>query len=265
MGKTFYTGSLTPNSSGSSGGTSIYSGGTLKTKIAIDEETLSVVQAKQGVVSSSNENLNITYSNIPTIQDGTYEFTASSAVIQYDLDLTSDGTPGGSNKAAACSTYESGHPAYYAFDNSSATTWGPSDGKPNEWVMLYDPNGIQIKTISWLNGSYSEIFPITLIQGSNDNINFTTIYTYDLGQDPVTDLAVNADITYKYIRFFFPQPGNYGKFTLTGMTVEGVTWSLDGNIVNLADYGITYIGNAVEEDVITLTINTVDTLTVKNA
>lgn len=252
--------SLTSGSS--SGGTSIYDDGILKEDIAIDKKTLSITDSQIGKVSHSNTDSVVRYIGGTSLQNGTYEFVASASVSQYTLDLSSDGTMGGDSKAAACSTFESGHPAYYAFDNSSETTWGPSSGSPNEWVTLYDPDGIQIKTISWLNGSYSEIFPITLIQGSDDNVNFTTIYTYDLGQDPVTDLAVNANAAYKYIRFYFPQAGNYGKFTLTSMVVDSISWSLNGNEINLADYGIEYNGSVLNGETITLIVEDAGVLAV---
>lgn len=238
----------------SSDATSIYYDGNLVEDVALDGDTLIITNSQVGSVSSSNPDLIVEYTGAEGIQSDTYEFVATASTAQYSLDLSSNGTMGGSTKAAACSTNEGGHDAYMAFDNSSSTTWGPSNANPNEWVTLYDPAGIQIKTVSWLNGSYSEIFPITLIQGSNDNSEFTTIYTYNLGQDPVTDLEVNADTAYKYIRFYFPQPGNYGKFTLTSMVVDNISWSLGGNTVDLADYGITCSGEVSTGDTITLVL-----------
>ena len=239
---------------GSSDATSIYYDGNLLEDVTLDEDTLIITNSQVGSVSSSNPDLIVEYIGAEGIQSDTYEFVATASTAQYSLDLSANGTMGGSTKAAACSTNEGGHDAYMAFDNSSSTTWGPSNANPNEWVTLYDPAGIQIKTVSWLNGSYSEIFPITLIQGSNDNSEFTTIYTYDLGQDPVTDLEVDADTAYKYIRFYFPQPGNYGKFTLTSMVVDTISWSLGGETVDLADYGITCSGEVSTGDTITLVL-----------
>lgn len=171
---------------------------------------------------------------------------------EFPLNLTSNGTIGGTTPACSGSSFETGYPYYYAFKGGPSTTsvtdlWGPSSSSDNQYLLLYIPDGIVINSLEWTNGGIqSEMFPTLIVKGSNDNRFFDILTTYNC-KNPTIDSTSFANHTkYKYYRFEFPTGANYGKFAFisigtkenheelnigTGLKVEDNNLRVDGSIM----------------------------------
>lgn len=114
-------------------------------------------------------------------------------------ELTDYGTIGGNEYGAVASgTYGSSY-AWKAF-NIAMTGWGAN---VPAWVMFYSPKPVYISyiEIGTLRNMLGGTGVPTQIQGSNDNVNFYTLYRIASGGSNFT-VQINAKKAYKYIRFY---------------------------------------------------------------
>lgn len=143
---------------------------------------------------------------------------------EFPLNLTTNGTLGGSTPACTGSSYENGHPYYYAFKGASSSTatqqlWGPSSGTENQYLILDCVTPISLQSFRWTNGGNNqERFPVIVFKGSNDNSDYTTLGTYNT-QNPTDDSVTIENYTpYRYYRFDFPEAASWGKIGFISMT-----------------------------------------------
>lgn len=148
--------------------------------------------------------------------------------VDYALDLTANGTVGGTSKAARAESHESGHDAYKAFSghnpsDATSTLWGPSSRKADSWVELYVPEGIIPASAAWTYGSTQEILPAVELLASNNGQNYTSLGSVE-GISTVTgSMTFNTTDSYKYLRFKFRDAcvsSAWGKFGLTSLKVK---------------------------------------------
>lgn len=143
---------------------------------------------------------------------------------EFPLNLTTNGTLGGSTPACTGSSYENGHPYYYAFKGASSSTavqelWGPSSGTGNQYLILDCVTPISLQSFRWTNGGDNqERFPVIVFKGSNDNSDYITLGTYNT-QNPTDDSVTIENYTpYRYYRFDFPEAASWGKIGFISMT-----------------------------------------------
>ena len=143
---------------------------------------------------------------------------------QFTLNLTANGTLGGSTPACTGSTYETGHPYYYAFKGATSSTptselWGPSSAADNQYLILDCVTPIALQSFRWTNGGNSqERFPTIVFKGSNDNSNYTTLGTYNTQNSTDDSVTIENYTPYRYYRFDFPQAASWGKIGFISMS-----------------------------------------------
>lgn len=143
---------------------------------------------------------------------------------QFTLNLTGNGTLGGSTPACTGSSYEGGHPYYYAFKGATSSTptselWGPSSRAGNEYLILDCVTPIALQSFRWTNGGNSqERFPVMVFKGSNDNSNYTTLGTYNTQNATDDSVTIENSTPYRYYRFEFPQAASFGKIGFISMS-----------------------------------------------
>lgn len=148
--------------------------------------------------------------------------------IDYELDLTANGTVGSTSKAARAESNESRHDAYMAFSGHNpsdgiSTLWGPSSRKANSWVELYVPEGIIPVSAAWTYGSTGEILPAVELLASNDGSSYTSLGSVTGVSTVTASMTFNTTDSYKYLRFKFKDAcvsSAWGKFGLTSLKVK---------------------------------------------
>lgn len=197
-----------------------------KNEVQTQITTLPATISSLGVVKPDGTTITITDDGTISAVGGgdTVESTTLQQETQFTLNLTSNGTLGGSTPACTGSTFETGHPYYYAFKGATSSTptrelWGPSSGTGNQYLILDCVTPIPLQSFRWTNGGNSqERFPVIVFKGSNDNSNYTTLGTYNT-QNPTDDSVTIENYTpYRYYRFDFPEAANYGKLGFISMS-----------------------------------------------
>lgn len=165
----------------------------------------------------------------------------------FPLNLTSNGTLGGSTPSCSGSTYESNpdHPYYYAFKGATSSTpsselWGPGSGAAGQYLILDCVTPIVLQSFRWTNGGTdAERFPVIVFKGSNDNSNYTTLATYNTQNATDDSVTINNTTAYRYYKFEFPEAANWGKLGFISIT------GADGyDILNIGD-GLEVTNNTV--------------------
>lgn len=178
----------------------------------IDDSTTSSTSTWSS--SKINSEINTVANQNTTLQQGT----------QFTLNLTGNGTLGGSTPACTGSSYETGHPYYYAFKGATSSTptkelWGPSSKAENQYIILDCVTPIPLQSFRWTNGGNNdERFPTIVFKGSNDNSNYTTLGTYQTQNATDDSVTIENYTPYRYYRFDFPQPANWGKIGFISMS-----------------------------------------------
>lgn len=227
--------------------------------ISIDREVFKQVSL---VVDNSTIKVNESgelYADIPTPEPSG---TTIRKEIPFPLNLTSNGTLGGSTPSCTGSSYETDpeHPYYYAFKGATTSTpsselWGPSSGTGNQYLILDCVTPIALQSFRWTNGGTdAERFPVIVFKGSNDNSTYTTLATYET-QDATDDsVTINNTTPYRYYKFEFPEAANWGKLGFISITGGG-----GYDILNIGD-GLEVTDNTLSVNTDTYSKNEVDTL-----
>ena len=183
--------------------------------LAVGEVGIEIDSNKTKIGNGTSPYTELPYSN----QDTTLQQET-----QFTLNLTGNGTLGGSTPACTGSTYETGHPYYYAFKGATSSTptkelWGPSSAADNQYLILDCVTPIALQSFRWTNGGNSqERFPTIVFKGSNDNSSYTTLGTYNT-QNPTDDSVTIENYTpYRYYRFDFPKSASWGKIGFISMS-----------------------------------------------
>ena len=126
--------------------------------------------------------------------------------------MTSDTTPAPS-VVAASTIYDTAHSAYFAFNGNVADSWCSKSGSGDGWVSMYNPHKVPIKKFILYTTTEGKAIdwnypPETVIlQGSNDNINYTNIQSYSTGWTSTSSVGnmecvVNSCGNFLYYRFY---------------------------------------------------------------
>lgn len=202
-----------------------------------DTNTMYVITDEEGgggsgVTYTAEAPLSISSDNVISIDTtdlgGTTLKKDASINVDYALDLTANGTVGGTSKAARAESNESKHDAYMAFSGHNpsdaiSTLWGPSSRKANSWVELYVPEGIIPASAAWTYGSTGEILPAVELLASNDGRSYTSLGSVTGVSTVTASMTFNTTDSYKYLRFKFRDAcvsSAWGKFGLTSLKVK---------------------------------------------
>lgn len=116
--------------------------------------------------------------------------------------MTSNTTPEGIVSASA---YDSGYPAWHAFDRDASTVWNERATKP-KWIDYEFDTSIPIARMYFkfynLDKNYLEDTAVELF-GSNDGVSYTSIKQIsnaDLTAEYTTDFPLTA--SYKHYRLY---------------------------------------------------------------
>lgn len=201
-----------------------------------DANTMYVITDEEGgggssVTYTAEAPLSISADNVISIDTtdlGGTTLKKDASINDYALDLTANGTVGGTSKAARAESNESNHDAYMAFSGHNpsdgiSTLWGPSSHKANSWVELYVPEGIIPVSAAWTYGSKSEILPAVELLASNDGSSYTSLGSVTGVSTVTASMTFNTTNSYKYLRFKFKDAcvsSAWGKFGLTSLKVK---------------------------------------------
>lgn len=158
------------------------------------------------ICSDESLNLNLNY--------GTKYWLKFGCVRDMNRWLEEDGTMGGANFACSASSAHEEDPAYYAFDGDTTTEercwWTGEVGQitPQNpaWITYYFPQAIvptQVKIYNELASPCN--IKNAVIQGSNDNSNWTDLYTITNSPDTtgyVNTCNIETNNSYKYFRVY---------------------------------------------------------------
>lgn len=99
------------------------------------------------------------------------------------------------------------YPLTGAVDSSTSTRW-QSAGEVNPWLMVVLPDLLTVKKIKMRVESHSTSWPpVTVLQGSNNGINWTNLLTVNGRQTAVTEYTLTQTGAYLYYRLYFSFPG----------------------------------------------------------
>lgn len=201
-----------------------------------DANTMYVITDEEGgggssVTYTAEAPLSISADNVISIDTtdlGGTTLKKDASINDYALDLTANGTVGGTSKAARAESNESNHDAYMAFSGHNpsdgiSTLWGPSSRKANSWVELYVPEGIIPVSAAWTYGSTGEILPAVELLASNDGSSYTSLGSVTGVSTVTASMTFNTTDSYKYLRFKFKDAcvsSAWGKFGLTSLKVK---------------------------------------------
>ena len=134
--------------------------------------------------------------------------------------LTSNGTMGGVNYACEASSVENDLYAYKAFDNNTATRWGSGSADVPDWLTFYSPYPLKVSEVYLDFYQTTERYISGEIQGSNDNVNWTTLTTFSNNSSQTLTLPISTNNKYRYIRFYGTSVtsngwGKVAKFNIT--------------------------------------------------
>lgn len=198
-----------------------------KNEVQTQISTLPATISSLGVVKPDGTTITITDDGtISAVGGGTPsdDSTTLQQGTQFTLNLTGNGTLGGSTPACTGSSYENGHPYYYAFKGATSSTptkelWGPSSAVGNQYLILDCVTPIALQSFRWTNGDNSqERFPVIVFKGSNDNSNYTTLGTYNTQNATDDSVTIENYTPYRYYRFDFPQAASWGKIGFISMS-----------------------------------------------
>lgn len=202
-----------------------------------DANTMYIITDEEGgggssVTYTAEAPLSISADNVISIDTtdlgGTTLKKDASMNVDYALDLTANGTVGGTSKAARAESNESKHDAYMAFSGHNpsdaiSTLWGPSQRKTGSWVELYLPDGAVPYSAAWTYGSTGEILPAVELLASNDGSSYTSLGSVTGVSTVTASMTFNTTDSYKYLRFKFRDAcvsSGWGKFGLTSLKVK---------------------------------------------
>ena len=165
-------------------------------------------------VTVANEitNVNNSIGDISGFTNDTYD--SIGAYIQYCIDnaylpdvkalpliptMTSDTAPSGVASASSVNTV-SNHIAYHAFDNDDSTLWSSAQNHIPAWIKYKFPSKVcvrkaKIKPFKDNGGTHCKDF---VIQGSNDDSNWTDLYSGTNPNGSTADIVVNFANSNKY-------------------------------------------------------------------
>ncbi len=169
--------------------------------------------------------LNNSIGDISGFTNDTYD--SIGAYIQYCVDneylpdinilpliptMTSNTAPSG--VASASSVFDSETYAYKAFDNDHSTTWHSVENGIPAWVKYKFPSKVcvrkaKIKPFVSSVGTYCRDF---VIQGSNDDSNWTNLYSGTNPNGSNADIVVNFANSNKYQYYRCYMPNSYTRF-----------------------------------------------------
>lgn len=227
-----------------------------------DANTMYVITDEEGgggsgVTYTAEAPLSISADNVISIDTtdlGGTTLKKDASINDYALDLTANGTVGGTSKAARAESNESRHDAYMAFSGHNpsdaiSTLWGPSSRKTNSWVELYVPEGIIPASAAWTYGSTSEILPAVELLASNDGSSYTSLGSVTGVSTVTASMTFNTTDSYKYLRFKFRDAcvsSAWGKFGLTSLKVKSS---------EVATYTELFIGDNIDVTNGTMNVN----------
>lgn len=186
-------------------------------KIAFAEDWTGTSSAAAGIqeitVNAYYLSTTTTYSWSTTVTDQKTDTYPWGAPI-----LSANGTLGGSSFAVeASSEYSDTRAAYTAFDDSS-TYWRPSDCTILQTYTFYNPVAINVTKIEYQFYSTTYNTTIDLIEGSNDNTNWTTITRADSTSSNIETSTLDNSEFYKYYRTTFAAKSS-GTYRLRNMAI----------------------------------------------
>lgn len=217
--------------------------------ITVKTSTFNVAGSTKKVtkINAKYDNSTIKVNESGELYADTPKGTTIQKEIQFPLNLTSNGTLGGSTPSCSGSSYESNpdHPYYYAFKGATTSTpsselWGPGSGSAGQYLILDCVTPIALQSFRWTNGGTdAERFPVIVFKGSNDNSNYTTLATYNTQNATDDSVTINNTTAYRYYKFEFPEAANWGKFGFISIT------GADGyDILNIGD-GLEVTNNTI--------------------
>ena len=179
--------------------------------------------------------LNNSIGDISGFTNDTYD--SIGAYIQYCIDnaylpdvnhspliptMTSNTAPSGECSASSVNTI-SNHIAYHAFDNNDSTFWSSVASSIPAWIKYKFPNKVCVRKarIKPLvdNGTHCKDF---VIQGSNDDCNWTDLYSGTNPNGSNAYIVVNFVNNNKYQYYRCYMPNSYTNYcALTSLQLYG--------------------------------------------
>ena len=180
--------------------------------------------------------LNNSIGDISGFTNNTYD--SIGAYIQYCIDnaylpdvnclpliptMTSDTTPSGECSASSANT-NSNHITYHAFDNNDSTFWSSAESSIPAWIKYKFPNKVcvrkaKIKPFKDNGGTHCKDF---VIQGSNNDSNWTDLYSGTNPKGSTADIVVNFANNNKYQYYRCYMPNSYTNYcALTSLQLYG--------------------------------------------
>lgn len=137
--------------------------------------------------------------------------------------LSANGTMGESSFAVVASSESSAsYAAWKAFDdNSSNTQWRPSSCTTTQTYTFYNPVAINVTKLEYEFTTTTYTTTIDLIEGSNDNTNWTTISKADTTDSAIVTSALTNSAFYKYYRTTFAAKSS-GNYRLKNMSITAL-------------------------------------------
>jgi len=132
--------------------------------------------------------------------------TLSSATISNFSrpNLSANGTMGGNSFAVSCdSAVSSGYQPYYAVDGNTDYLWMVNNTNSTCKFTFYNPTPLKVSQIVNYYTSTTYSASNFIIEGSNDNQNWTEIGTYTVTKTLTQTIPVNSTRFYKYHRITY--------------------------------------------------------------
>lgn len=135
----------------------------------------------------------------------TQSVTLSSATISdfSRPNLSANGTIGGNSFAVSCDSSVSGYSAYYAVDGNTDYLWMVNNTNSICKYTFYNPLPLKVSQIVNYYTSTTYSAANFIIEGSNDNQNWTEIGTYTVTKTLTQTIPVNSTRFYKYHRITY--------------------------------------------------------------
>ena len=137
--------------------------------------------------------------------DVSQNITLSSATISNFSrpNLSANGTMGGNSFAVSCDSSVSGYSAYYAVNGSTNYIWMVNNTNNICKYTFYNPLPLKVSQIVNYYTSTTYSAANFIIEGSNDNQNWTEIGTYTVTKTLTQTIPVNSTRYYKYHRITY--------------------------------------------------------------
>lgn len=127
---------------------------------------------------------------------------------------------GGNTYAVACDSAINGTAAYMAFDGVDGSYWLSGAGYPH-WLTLYIPEKARITAFRYNGTSEGNYFSAGIVQASDDNSNWESLYTFSGIRAQITYNFSN-DKFYKYYRLY-GTTGDYTHAVICELVYYGTT------------------------------------------